>query len=453
MIKKNVLLISANSLKEPYPIYPIGIAYLETYLNAHCPQFEVSVFDCNLNSLNELEKTLQSITLEYAGISLRNIDNTDSINSRQFVEGYISLVRCIKNNSKAKIILGGAGYSIFPELLFNYLQPNFGIIGEGEVSFEKLLISLEQKSDYKDIEGLVYRKGNEIIINPHLNYLESPSLEFNEKLIGYYWKNSGLMNIQTKRGCYYSCSYCTYPIIEGRNVRTFDIEKIIYSLKMLNSKFGVNYVFFTDSVFNLKPEYNSLLAEKLIDSGMDMKWGAYFTFNDLELDMLSLYKKAGLTHIEFGTDSISEKQLRNIGKQFTVSDVLEKSLWCTQLDINYAHFLILASYGETEETLNETFENSKTIEDTVFFPYIGARIYPRTRLANIAIAEKIIASEDELLFPKYYISQNVNLETIKERARKTGKKWCFPDDDISLVTKKLREKNRKGPLWEYLKYL
>src|ERR1035437_1611739 len=98
MIKKNVLLISANSLKEPYPIYPIGIAYLETYLNAHCPQFEVSVFDCNLNSLNELEKTLQSITLEYAGISLRNIDNTDSINSRQFVEGYISLVRCIKNN-------------------------------------------------------------------------------------------------------------------------------------------------------------------------------------------------------------------------------------------------------------------------------------------------------------------------------------------------------------------
>ena len=99
-----------------------------------------------------------------------------------------------------------------------------------------------------------------------------------------------------------------------------------------------------------------------------MNWGAYFNFNNLEYEMLALFKKAGLTHIEFGTDSLSDKQLKNFGKNFTVDDILEKSAWCAKLRINYAHFLILAFYGETEETLNETFANSKKIEDAVFFP-------------------------------------------------------------------------------------
>jgi radical SAM superfamily enzyme YgiQ (UPF0313 family) len=453
MIKINVLLISANRFKEPYPVYPIGIAYIETYLKEHSPQFDISVFDCNLNSLHDLKKLLLTITFKYIGISLRNIDNIDSIESKQFIEDYNSIIRCIKQNCSTTIILGGAGFSIFPQLLFEYLQPDFGIIGEGEASFKNLLNCLEMQSEYANIEGLVYQKDGKIIINPHFNFLKSLSLEFNEELLGYYWKNSGLLNIQTKRGCNYSCTYCTYPTIEGNNVRTLDLEKIIYTLKKLNAKYGVNYVFFTDSVFNLNHEYNYLLAEKLIDSGMDMQWGAYFTPNNLEYDMLALYKKAGLTHIEFGTDSISDKQLRNFRKHFTVSDILEKSTWCAQLKINYAHFLILAFYGETEDTLNETFENSKFIEDSVFFPYIGARIYPGTPLAKIAIEENIITSENELLYPKYYISHNVNLDTIKERARKTGKKYCFPDDEILLVTNKLRNKNRRGPLWEYLKYL
>ncbi len=86
-------------------------------------------------------------------------------------------------------------------------------------------------------------------------------------------------------------------------------------------------------------------------------------------------------HIEFGTDSLSDTTLKNYGKPFTVADILEASKICNRLKIHCAHFLILGGYGETEDTLNETFENSKKIERTVFFPFVGMRIYPGTKLA------------------------------------------------------------------------
>ena len=87
---------------------------------------------------------------------------------------------------------------------------------------------------------------------------------------------------------------------------------------------------------------------------------------------------------------------------------------------------------------------------TVFFPFIGMRIYPGTPLARLAIDEKIIDPDDHLLEPKYYISNNIDLTALRKRANETGKRWVFPDEDMSAMMKKMRTKNKKGPLWEYL---
>jgi hypothetical protein len=133
-----------------------------------------------------------------------------------------------------------------------------------------------------------------------------------------------------------------------------------------------------------------------------------------------------------------------------VEDILRVSEYCTELDIDFAHFLILGGYSETDETLEETFGNSKKITRSVFFPFIGMRIYPGTRLHEIAVEEKIVSADDPILEPVYYVSKNIDLDTLKPRARETGKAWIFPDDDLGDVMKRMRQRNKKGPLWEYL---
>ena len=134
-----------------------------------------------------------------------------------------------------------------------------------------------------------------------------------------------------------------------------------------------------------------------------------------------------------------------------MQEVVDVSDLCNELDIYFSHFLILCGYGETEETINEGFENSKRFRNTVFFPYIGMRIYPGTRLQEHAIKEGVIQADDYLLEPAYYLAQGINYDTLKERADKTGRRFVFPDEDVVTVMNKMRDRKRKGMLWHHLK--
>ena len=315
----------------------------------------------------------------------------------------------------------------------------------------QLIQSLENNTDYRSIEGLVYRENDLIVVNERKSYLKSLDLSFDPSLTGFYWEKSGMMNLQTKRGCPYNCIYCTYPLIEGSKVRTLDPEKIVETLSDLYFKQNIDYVFFTDSVFNINNDFNKALAERIIKAELKIRWGAYFSPHNLDHATLDLYKRAGLTHIEFGTESLSDSTLRHYSKHFTVDEVVGISAICNKLDIYFAHFMILGGYGETEASIDENFENSKRIDNTVFFPYIGMRIYPGTRLYDLSLAEGLIEADDDLLEPVYYIAEGIDYTTLRERAAKTGRRWVFPDEEVVEVMQRMRQRKRKGSLWHHLK--
>jgi radical SAM superfamily enzyme YgiQ (UPF0313 family) len=451
MKKRKLLLVSANQYAVPYPVYPIGLSYLHSYLSSRLPEFEIRIFDFNFHTLESFHEYLLSYQPEYTGISFRNIDDVDSTRRTWFLDGYKDIVEKVKTSITTRIIIGGSAFSIFPAEFFEVFQPEFGICGEGEESLFKLLQCLENNTDPAAIPGLVYKGSEGIVLNPRKQFLRQLDLSFDNDLLDFYWGKSGMLNIQTKRGCPHKCIYCTYPLIEGTKVRTLNADRIVETLSDLYFNKGINYVFFTDSVFNISNSFNIDLCKKILKKGLKIKWGAYFSPHGLDKKTLQLYAEAGLTHIEFGTESLSDTTLRNYGKHFTVKEALDVSDLCNETGIYYSHFLILCGYGETEETINEGFENSKRFTNTVFFPYIGMRIYPGTRLQKYAIRDGIIEADDDLLEPAYYLAKGIDYSTLKERADKTGRRFVFPDEDVVTVMNKLRERKRKGMLWHHLK--
>lgn len=447
-----MLIISTNRLQEPYPVYPIGASYLKTYLETQHSELDVAIFDFNLHSTEDLIAQLKRSTYQYIGLSIRNIDDTNIFEKKMFFKNNQELIQLLRKHTSSPIVVGGSGFSIFPKILFEALQPDFGIYSEGEITLSQLVSALETKRPYTDIEGLIYRNASgEIIQNPKSTFLKSIRLKVDDNLAQYYWEASGMLNVQTKRGCPFHCMYCSYPLIDGRKLRTLDIDDVIENIKNTTKK-GMNYFFFTDSVFNIDREYNQKLAEKIISSGLKINWGAYFTPFQLEKDELALYKKSGLTHIEFGSDSFSDTQLTNYCKNFRFADIEKASNYCSDLGIFFAHFLILGGFGETESTLDEGFENSKKIKNSVFFPFVGMRVYPQTRLAEIAKQEGLFQNEADLLHPTYYLSPGISTEMIKEKASKLDDNWIFSDHKNSDLVSVFRKRGRKGPLWEYLKY-
>jgi radical SAM superfamily enzyme YgiQ (UPF0313 family) len=451
MDAKKLLFISANRYASPYPVYPLGVSYLHTYLKEHLPHYQFRIFDFNLNSTESFRECLQDFQPDYIGLSLRNIDDVNFYSQESFINGYKMIVDIVREVTAVPLIIGGSAFSIYPRDLFSFFSPDYGIHGEGEESLLRFLQSLDRGTPDLSTDGLVYRDGGEIRMNGRKHFIKTPDLDFDTGLLEFYWDKAGMVNVQTKRGCPYNCIYCTYPLIEGHNVRTLDPDKIVHTLRQLYEKHGVDYVFFTDSVFNISNHFNVELARKMIASKLPMHWGAYFSPHNLTLENLHLFADSGLTHIEFGTESLSDTTLKKYGKHFDVEEVVRVSDYCNQAGVYFCHFMIIGGYGETEATINESFENSKLIENTVFFPFIGMRIYPGTKLQQIAIEEGIIHKNDDLLKPVYYIAPDINYETLKQRADQTGRRWVFPDEDVATAMNRMRRRNRKGSLWHHLK--
>ncbi len=445
-----LVLISANRHREPYPVYPLATAYLRSYLERELKKVSLDVIDMNRYSDDQLRDYLLESRPDFVGLSLRNVDGANSLDRRGFLGAYRAIVEVIRGASSAPLILGGAAFSIFPEEFMAELGADYGLKGEGEQGLCQLISALSSGASTDGIEDLYCRTKPDL--SPRKQYIACPSAVYDPALVEYYWKNSGMLNIQTKRGCPFSCIYCTYPQVDGRVVRLVDIDSIIETMARAKRDFGVNYWFLTDSVFNLNARYNAQLAEAMIAANLQVSWGAYFTPAGLTDEQLALYKAAGLSHIEFGTESLCNETLANYGKRFSFDDVLDASNLALKHGVYYAHFLILAGWGESKAALAETIEHSKLLRHTVFFPYVGMRIYPNTLLHRRCVEEGLFGADESLLEPRYYITPDFDLESCRQMALQTGKAWVFPDDEPSEMMSMLKlKRNKKGPLWEYLR--
>ena len=125
-----VLLVSANTLREPYPVYPLGLDYVA---GAIAQNHRVQIVDMNsLGGYNALAAVIKAFLPDVIGLSLRNIDNTDTTDPRGFIGQYRMIVDVIRQHSDARLILGGSGFTIFPTETMQALDADYGIVGEGE---------------------------------------------------------------------------------------------------------------------------------------------------------------------------------------------------------------------------------------------------------------------------------------------------------------------------------
>ena len=445
-----LVLLSANPHTDPYPVYPLALSYLASAVRRRLPQVKVELLDIQLDDDAALQAALARLQPALIGVSLRNVDDVNSTRQQAFIDGYAQLMRKLRQWSSAELILGGAGFSIYPELLFARLKPDYAVVGEGEETLIALLEARLAGAPLSSVAGLCYRaQDGALRRNPPPARVRQPCLDFDGRLLEHYYPSSGMLNIQTKRGCPYQCIYCNYPQIDGRQVRTLAVEEIVDSVARLHRDHGADYLFFTDSVFNIKPGFNDELAEALVRAALPVRWGAYFSPRQLSHEQLALYQRAGLTHIEFGTESLSDAVLHHYRKPFDVAEVVAVSERCRKLGINYAHFLILGGWGETRATLSETLANCTRMHNTVYFPFFGMRVYPNTGLQQVLIEAGELAADDPLLAPRYYLAPEFDADWFKQQAATTGRRWVFPDEELAPISPKLRRRHR-GPMWEWL---
>ena len=443
-----ILVISANQKLMPDPVYPLGAAYVATICNNH--GHDVATFDCNFktNIKSALAKVINEFQPQVICISMRNVDNTTIARPISFLPDYQLVMDICREASGAKIMLGGSGFSLFPQKFYDILKPDFGIVGNAENSIIELLKKIELGNE---IEKIVISGNNQ----QHKVDLTIDRSFFD---LQRYRRLGGLIGIQTQRGCVFKCAYCTYPFLEGYKLTTRSAADVVDEFEYLKNNFNTKYFFIVDSVFNHSEKHVKDICLEIINRKLKIKWSAYLRPKFHSLEIFELMQKAGCKSIELGTDALAEPTLRSMKKGFTIDDV---HIFCEQIKkvgIAFCHSLIFGAPGETEESIATTVKNVQATKPTAVLAFAGIRILPQTTLADYCIQSGYLKSEDEITIePVFYIEPMLKKDWILSKLKavaEADRRWIVPGMTTpNIITQKImRMFTKNGQLWEFKKY-
>jgi lipid biosynthesis B12-binding/radical SAM protein len=424
-----VLLISANVATSPYPIYPIGMSMVAAALKKEGHDVELYDFLQNGCSFDSVKQKVNETNPGLVGISIRNVDNVNLLHEQRYIDNVRDIVRCIKEVTEVPVMLGGSGFSVMPDDVLNRVGADYGIVGEGE----KLLCSF--------IQGL--EKGEfpkeKILRSPQqLQDAAIPSAYYDPEMLGYYLDSSRVISIQTKRGCNKHCIYCSYPSLEGRELRMRNVNEVVDDIEQLIS-LGASYLFFVDSVFNDSEGHYRQLIDEMVRRKINIPWTAFFTpGGELDDEIVAKMKATGLHSAEMGADASTDTTLRGLCKDFLWQDVIDCNELFRRHDVTTAHYYMFGGPGETEETVLEGIKNICALPHTANFMFMGIRILPGTALMDLARREGLIAEDHDILEPVYYVAKEIDRDWLEKTLTEgfAGRVNCvFPPDamDDKLV--------------------
>ena len=404
-----VLLISANTEQINMPVLPLGMACIAaaTQSAGH------DINTVNLMMARDIRELLKESVVSYQpdviGISVRNIDDQIMGNSNFLLDPVRAVVSECRRLSNAPIVLGGAGYSIFPKSALEYLKADMGIQGEGERSFVMLLERIERRADISEIPGLCLpgiglakKPDPEKILDnypqPILNlHLPIPS-DFNVEEVWF--------PLQTRRGCAMDCIYCSTASIEGCVLRKHSLEYVMDVIRHV-AAFGIKNIFFVDNTFNFPMKYAKALCDRMIREDLNVRWRCILYPWKVDEELIDKMAQAGCKEVSLGFESGSENMLKRMNKQFTLDDVRNISKMLERHQIRRLGFLLLGGPGETRDSVERSLSFADSLKTEAMKITTGIRIYPYTALHRMAVDEKLIPPDDDLLFPKFYIAKGL----------------------------------------------
>lgn len=273
----------------------------------------------------------------------------------------LRLAQIIKKNYPECMIMFG-GHSVSPDgkLLEKYPFIDVLMFGEGEETFEKLLLSAASSANFSGIPNIAFRDGETIV------YTESEPATETEYPSPY---TMGIFNdimmenpstsfsaiLETNRGCPYHCAYCDWGPMNSK-VRMFPISRIEADIKWFSEN-RIDYVWGADGNFGLF-ERDKYIADLMVDAKKKTGYPQQIKVNYAKLNGENVFyitKKFAENGLSKSTtlslQSTSEDALRITGRKNMSSDMFGRlvSVYRQNSIPTYTE-LVLGLPGETKET-------------------------------------------------------------------------------------------------------
>lgn len=360
----------------------------------------------------------------------------------------------------ATTVIVGPPASQYPQKILN--NRGIDIVARYEYDFSLLDIAgaLENGSKLKDIRGISYKQGDEVIHNPDRSFATSDDLNRMPFVSQVYKKHLNIkdyflseslypeVQIFTGRGCPFHCTFCSWPeTFSGRQYRARSPQSVLDELEYIKKELPeVKDVRLEDDTFTVEPERIKQFCQGIESRNLKVNWTCQARA-DLDYETLRMMKKAGCWLIVVGYESGNDEILKNIRKGITTQQARRFTRDAKKAGLMMLGDFIIGLPGETKETAQKTIDFAKKLKPNllqvaVAMPVPGTEFYNWARDNNYLLTENMEEAIDEQGYQKCIISYpDFPAEEIERYVDKALKEYYLRPGFIPIALSNILRRN------------
>lgn len=297
-----------------------------------------------------------------------------------------------KNNPNILTVGKGAHFLTFDrEILGQYPQLDVVIRQEEEMT----ALELVGGEDFKNIDGITYRSGKDIIRNKDRMFIEDldvlpfPARHLlNNKIYVRLDTGEPQTTIQTSRGCPANCIFCLANKLSGKRLRLRSPENICNEIEECINKYNIKNFFLRADTFTYNSKWVMSICDEILRRNLEIEWACNSRADTVNAAMLEMMKKSGCYAITMGIESGSQLILDKINKGITLEQVRKAVRLCRQKDIFVDGYFIIGFPWDSRETIRDTLKFALELDLNAADFYI-AYPFPGTELFEIMLPYKV----------------------------------------------------------------
>ena len=261
-------------------------------------------------------------------------------------------------------IVGGQMATVMADLILETTKVDCVGLYEGEKTIVKLVKAWQEGSDWKQIESIKFRNEEGVIIETTAQAKLGPedipkfpdreSWRFDTIRKAFPTGSPGRYSaaVFASRGCPFLCTFCNPQ--SGKEIRTRNIDDIIFELRHLKEKWNVQYIRFADEVFIGSKKIIRQLCNRMIEEKLDLFWQCSTQVRLVDKDLVKLMKEAGCIDIALGIESGSDQMLEEM-KKGTTSELSRQAVeMVNEAGLSPSANFLAGFPSETVQTIEQT---------------------------------------------------------------------------------------------------
>lgn len=188
--------------------------------------------------------------------------------------------------------------------------------------------------------------------NQRLNLEKFPIPDYSDFNISEYIVSNGILT-EFSRGCIAKCSFCEETHFWKYRQRNY--ITVVDEIEYLYKNRGVNLVWFLDSLVNGDLKELKRFCEEIIRRNLKIQWFGYVRHDKrMDLNFYKLMKKSGATILTYGTESGSDKVLKDMNKRIVKKEIEQNFLDGFKVGIKALTGWVISFPTETLQDFTDT---------------------------------------------------------------------------------------------------